>query len=360
MKLLHEQVIGGIVIAALVAVGLLITEEPELGRWLESPFLAPDRYPRLSNSTVSHMDWSADGRKLLSQSRGGDTAAHKLSIHDLNDGTGTIPTWVDALQGSISHASLSPDGSSVVLATYGGELWWVDTDTSAATELAKSSNSFLATAMGHDGQFMAGATTDGEVYLCEPTNGRMRTLLSPRKAAVIVLRFSAASERLLCARSDGSISVWETSSGAMLGDLAGVTHTPTAAAFLDDGSQVISLGGIGAIRIWNVDSRGEKWHGIEGSFSQNGIAAVDVDVSSALAAWGGGMSQRIMVWDLQTRQTKLEIENPSVVLCLKFSPDGSRLAVGGRESTIRIYDASNGSELRTVNIQRTMDSAEPF
>lgn len=360
MKLLHEQVIGGIVIAAFVAVGLLIAEEPEpeLARWLNGPFLARDGFQVLSDSTVSHLDWSGDGRKLLSQSRGGDTAQHVLSIHDLKDGTGTTPAWVGALQGTISHASLSPDGASVVLATHRGELWWVDMDTSAATELAKSSNSFLATAMGHDGRFMAGATTDGEVFLCDPTQGGMRTLSSPRESAVIRLRFSARSERLLCSRVDGSISVWETSSGALLGDTAGRTTMPVAAAFLGDGIHVISLGGIGALRIWNVDRGTEQWHGVEGCYGQHGIAAVDVDVSGSLAAWGGGMNHRIMVWDLQARKAKFEIENPSVVLSLKFSPDGKRLAVSGRESIIRVYDVSDGSELQTVDVQQIKEFAE--
>jgi WD40 repeat protein len=360
MKLLHEQVIGGIVIAALVSVGLLFTEEPELARWLKNPFLARDGFQALSTLSVSHVDWSADGRKLLSQTRGRDTAQHTLSVHDLKDGTGVIPAWAGALHGNISHASISPDGTSVVLATHRGELWWVDMDTSAATELAKASNAFLATAMGHDGRLMAGATTDGEVYLCDPTKGGMRALPSRRKDGVIRLRFSARSERLLCTRVDGSMTVWETSTGAMVGDLDARTRMPTAAAFVGDGSHVFSLGGVGSIRIWNVDRGTAQWHGIDETCGQHGIAAVDVEASSTLAACCAGMSHRIMVWDLQSRQTKLEIVNPSLVLNLKFSPDGTRLAVAGRESIIRIYDALNGSELQTVDVERIMESAEHF
>lgn len=359
MKLLHEQVIGGIVIAALVAFGLIIAEEPELPRLLNGPFFAQAPASSLSTVTVSHVEWSADSRKLLCQSRGGSSAALSLSVHDVSADTGFVPDWCDAFDGVISYVSLSPDGTSVVVASFLGELWWIDLETSAATELAKIPVDipFIATAIGHDGRLMAGATNDGEIYVCEPGIGKTLRLASQRKRPVIQLRFSYDSQRILSSGTDGSVAVWDTDDGALLGEYPAHDNLPGAAGFLPGGNRVLSTTVNSALQIWEVADRNVQWRGAPASYGAFGTVTLDVTAGGNLAAWGNRPDRRIVVWDLETQQKRFEIENPSAVLELKFSPDGTMLAVAGRENVVRLYDMQTGLEIGVVTVGRPSDSA---
>src|SRR5258708_2950544 len=121
MKLFHEQIIGAIVIAALVAIGLFVAEESELPRWLNGPFLTQHAPGLTSLVAVSQVEWSADGKRLLSVARGsGSECRNTLSFHHLKDGVTYSPVWAAGVE--ISHVSLSPDGLSVVAGTHSGDL----------------------------------------------------------------------------------------------------------------------------------------------------------------------------------------------------------------------------------------------
>lgn len=354
MKLFHEQVIGGVVIAGLVAIGLLMAEEPGWPRLFEGPFFATSNNGGLSSITVNHFDWSADGQ-VLSQSRGAATAMQTLTLHDVN-GTGHTLDWAHSENVSINHASLAPDGESVVVATDGGQLWWVDLETWAFTELKNTSkkSAFVATSIGHDGQFMAGGTCDGQVFIFDPRHGAVRQL-STEKDAVSRLRFSSDSTRLLCTRTNGAIAVWDTSTGEQLLDVSGQDNLPTAAAFLPDCNRVMaSLGE--SIHIWDLVSGAALWRGTHGSAGRFGTAAFDVASNGGQAAWAAIANHRVVVWDLENRRIKREIINPSVVLDLRFSSDGTTLAIAGRESTIRLYNVATGEEVQKIDVQKTLDA----
>jgi len=352
MKLLHEQVIGGIVIAALVAIGLLIAEEPELPRLLNGPFFIQAKSSALSTVTVSHIEWTSDGRMLMCQSRGGFSAAHSLSVHEVSADTGFIPDWCNAFGGAISYASLSPDGTSVVVATIQGELWWIDLETSAATELARlpSRIPFIATAMGHDGRLMAAAANDGEIYLCDPTAGKTLRLADKIRRQVLHLRFSPDSQRLLSSATDGSIAAWDTTDGTFLGEFPGHNNLPVSASFLPDGHRVLSTTVNSAVQIWEVADRHVQWRGAPASYGTFGTVVMDVTTTGSLAAWGSRPARRIVIWDLESQQKRFEIENPSIVLDVKFSPDGMTLAVAGRENVVRLYDTRTGAEVGVVTV----------
>lgn len=357
MKLLHEQIMGAVVIAGLVAMGLFVAEEPELPRWMSGRFLT-QKSEQLTTVTVSNIDWSADGKSLLCQWRGGTTAMSSLTVHDVATSCGYTPSWIGAIASGISHSSFSPAGSSVVVATYTGELWWIDLETSAATELVRLSPQalFTATAIGHDGQLMAAGTESGLVHLCDPTRGDSKVLKSERSSPIARVRFSNDSQRLLGTRADGSISVWESSSGKLIDEFEGPDSVPMVAAFLPDGERILTSGGDGTVQILDIGKGTRIWQGGRGTSGPFGIATLDVASTGTLAAWGDALNHRIVVWDLESQQKKFEINNPSVIINLKFSPDGLTLAVAGRESIVRIYDLRNGVELRQIDIERTVDS----
>jgi WD40 repeat protein len=351
MRLFREQVISGVVIAILLAFGLLMADEPEFSRCLENPLFKTSGH-RPSMTTVNHVDWSADGKTLLVASRTFGSEAHRLSVHQLG-GQGYVPSWSEILKDSLNHATLSPDGKSIVAATRSGELWWVDLETAAATELVTPKVRFRATAISRDGQWMAGSTIDGAIYLCNPRHSLAKALPHLINQPIYRLHFSNDGHRFLCVWSDGSIGVWDTDSGELLCEIEDDDHIPiAAAAFLSDGSGVICMAGEGILRIWDIASNTERWRGPAGAYGTSGIAAIDVTSNGTVAAWGDAMTRRIVVWDLEDQRVRYVIENPSMVMNLRFSPDGNSLAVAGLEHNVRVYDLRTGKETHRIDVQQ--------
>ncbi|HEY4261289.1 MAG TPA: hypothetical protein VGM98_14075, partial [Schlesneria sp.] len=210
MRLLREHVIAGVVVATLLAFGLLMADERELSRYLENPFFKSSDH-RITMTTVNHVDWSADGKTLLVESRSYGSEAHQLSVHQLG-GQGYVPSWCEILKESLRHATLSPDGKSIVAATHSGEFWWVDLETAAATELVSLTSKvpFKVTAISRDGQLMAGSTADGSIYLCNPRHGLAKTLSHVIDKVIHRLHFSNDGQRIMCVCTDGSIGIWDT------------------------------------------------------------------------------------------------------------------------------------------------------
>lgn len=350
MKLLHEQVMGAVAISGLVAIGLFSAGESDLPRWARGEFLSLWNSRPLSEVTVSDVEWSADGNSLLLQSRGVRNALSSLVVYDFTTGASKTPAWADSIGGGICHSSYSPDGTSVVVATFSGEMWWIDIETAAATELGRGGSPVACTAFSSVGRLIAGGAEDGSVVLCDPSRGETAILTSLRRSPVKRLRFSEDAHRVLCTRADGSISVWETATRKLIDEINCRETQNIFAAFLPGTSQILASCGMNTIQILDVELGSRVWQGGRGTFGTFGISTLDVAPAGNLAAWGDALNHRIVVWDLQSRQKRFEIENPSVVTQIRFSPDGRTLAVAGRENIIRIYDLRNGLELQKIEV----------
>jgi WD40 repeat protein/serine/threonine protein kinase len=63
----------------------------------------------------------------------------------------------------------------------------------------------------------------------------------------------------------------------------------------------------------------------------------------------GSQDRTVRVWDASTGKELATIGgHGSVVNCVAFSPDGTRLASGSQDRTVKVWDASTGKELATI------------
>jgi hypothetical protein len=139
----------------------------------------------------------------------------------------------------------------------------------------------------------------------------------PYPAAVTALAFSP-DDRSLVVAGHHELMVWDIAKGALVERVYTRAERTYGLSFLPDGKLAVAGGRPGQqgdVRIYDLHA--------DGSEKQNGITILD-----------GVKDQKVMIAELA--------ETDDAVLCLSSSTDGKKLAAGGCDRLVRVWDVSHG------------------
>jgi WD40 repeat protein/serine/threonine protein kinase len=227
------------------------------------------------------------------------------------------------------------------------KVWDVATGRELST-FQGSSNRARRMAVSPDGTRVA-ISEDNTVKLWDVASGKeLRTFRGDNRAwQVFSLAFSPDGTRL--ARCDGTATVWDVATGKVLCRL----RRGYSVAFSPDGTRVATsestvsgglVGGSFDVTVWDVKSarelvtfRGHSARVTTMHFSQDG---------TRLAS--GSFDKTVKVWDVASGKELRTLQgHKSWALSVAFSPDGTRLASGGYDQTVKVWDVASAKELRT-------------
>jgi WD40 repeat protein len=244
---------------------------------------------KIGDDTAESIGVSADGKRVLTcQAAEWAFNEDKMTLHDVASGA-LISRWDAGLSGGI--IALSPDGR-YAMSTGGG---------------ARKSM----------------AADRGVIHLWDVSDGRIVHTFAGTGGnrglghAVLAMVFSPDGKRALSGGTDGSLRLWDVSSGAELKSIqahSGWVGTK-AVAFSPDGRFLLSVGG--------SDGQARLWDSSSGSLIRS--FQVSDDRFVGIRRFGGIVNG----W-------------------VSFTPDSRRIIFMGSDASFRIFDVATGHEVATL------------
>ena len=200
-----------------------------------------------------------------------------------------------------------------------------------------------------DGSAIAAGRDNGLATAWDVTTGE-ELFSTQHHAEVVDVEWSQDGEHLVTATWPGPIRILDTTGDVVRRlDEEGNIYI-TSARFSPDGRFVVTavrpgLGGAQDFRqtIWDWE-HGKVVGSIDPGAGRNDTYLAVFDPTGRLIATNGSDFPRI--WDVETGRSAVVLATrPSDLSDIVFSPDGSRLAMGGADGIVRLYDATSGEQV---------------
>jgi WD40 repeat protein/serine/threonine protein kinase len=293
---------------------------------------------------VHSLGFSLDGSRLASAS--GDT----VKVWDLTRDRelGTVKRqqvrWQVASGERLTDTSvtLDVDGSRLAAGSSDGTLEiWDAVSGRKLVGLKGHPGRVVSVAFSPDGSQLASGGVDGMVKVWDAAGGQELRTLKGHGRAVWALAFNPSGKLLASGSGDRTIRLWDVAKGQELRTLKGHAGEVTTVAFGPDGAMLSSGSEDGTVKIWDT-AKGQELRTFKLTWGMQGVAF------SADGGWraSGSMYQMVNVSDADGGVRTLR-GHTDHVLSVVLSPDARRLASGGVDGTIKIWDASGGPTPRT-------------
>ena len=247
----------------------------------------------------------------------------------------TIDEWVwnrSRRLGSINSVTFSPDGTILAGAGSNVHLWDVSTRTYIGR--IKGQGTINSVAFSPDGTIAFGFP-DGTVKLWDVSTGENIATLEGHTDWPHAVAFSPDGTTIASGSDDQTVKLWDVSTRTNIATLEGHTDNVRSIAFSPDGTKIASGSYDEMVKLWDVSTQ-TNIATFEGHINWVKFVSFSPD-GTVLASAGSG---QIRLWDIATKTDVVTLEGHNRIRSVAFSPDGTTLVSGSGDGTALLWDMS--------------------
>jgi WD40 repeat protein len=196
-----------------------------------------------------------------------------------------------------------------------------------------------------DGNTLASGNSDGSITLWDITSGDKVLDLKGHEDSVNSLYCSPNSKILASGSSDMTIKLWDISTGTTLSSLEGHLDSISSVAFSPNGKILASGSSDNTIKLWDLNTKQE----ISALFGHaKEVSGIHFSPDSKFIA-SSSNDKTIKLWQVNTGELIFSFEgHSSWINSVSFSPDGKKLASGSFDGAIILWDLTLKQKIVTL------------
>jgi len=239
-------------------------------------------------------------------------------------------------------------------------LRWVnkpETPSAVVMTLTGHQGPVRACACSKDGRRILSGSGDGTLKLWDSTTGAELLMLEGHSGPVTACAFSPNEKTVLSSSEDGTLKLWRIGSANELATLSGHSGPVRACAFSHRGDQIVSAGDDQSLKLWDPLT-GAELRTLTGHGGEVLSCAFSPDDAIIVS---GSADRTVKLWEAATGNLLFTLEeHHGPVRACAFSPDGSRLAsAAGFVAAKSFFTFAEVMELAVWDLSKLADRQGP-
>jgi WD40 repeat protein/serine/threonine protein kinase len=281
--------------------------------------------------------WSPDGRKLAAGCTSG-------TVHVWEAATGRELHVLGGHKSPICSVAFSSDGARLASWGQNGTIRIWDARTGRPTSDVAHPSSVTAGAWSPDNRLLASGHNDGTVTLSGTVAHDKIHTLPGHVDTVFDLAFSHDGTRIVSTSGDFTARIWDVATGKMVLGPLRHSHGISCVEWEPDGRRLATGSVDETVRIWDANT-GHEIVTLRGHVHTVNSLSWGPDGSLASGCCDGSMK----IWNsIRDQEANVLSGHVARVTAVSWSPDGKRLASGGDDGKVRIWQPVGGKEVLSL------------
>lgn len=260
-----------------------------------------------------------------------------LADLNLNDGSGAP---------AARFVLFTPDGKRMITGNQNRQIRLWDLETGRVIKQVIQDRGVSFGALDADGKLLATSGYGGACYLFDVESLKLRKTFDKESGENTTVALSPNGQVLVSGARDGSLTIWDTDSGAKIQELPRLELPIEGLAFSPDGKLLASTSGDykqhtkpGTVKLWNTETWDEVAN-LPGPTQKMRAIQFSPDGKTLIA---GGSQSELLVYNVAAKTLSKRISFPTEVSTCAFLPSSRFAVLGGWDGRVELWDLQSGT-----------------